>query len=121
GATIESATRGLTAAEESLRVRRELFQQGKATTVEMLDAETELIRARLLKLDSQIGLIVNQIKYDHAIGNDVGTQKPPASSDTTDDASAKKPTETAAAAKPAEDAPAQKPVNVASVPPPLLP
>ncbi len=45
---------------------RELFLQGKATNVEMLDAETEVIRAKLRKLDAQISLLVNQIKYDHA-------------------------------------------------------
>jgi outer membrane protein TolC len=102
GASIDAATRGLAAAEESLRVRRELFQQGKATNVEMLDAETELTRARLTKLDAQIGLIVAQIKYDHATGADVGSQKP-ASSDaaaTGDDASVKKTTNVASATQP---------------------
>ncbi len=77
GASIDAAGRGLTASEEGLRVRRELYLQGKATNVEMLDSETEVTRARLRKLDAQIGLIVAQIKYEHAIGNDVGTQKAP--------------------------------------------
>lgn len=109
-ASIDAATRGLTASEESLRVRRELFLQGKATNVEMLDAETELTRARLIKLDAQIGLIVNQIKYDHAIGNDVGTQGTTASTDKKSDA------------KDGDDASAKKVTNVASTtPPPLLP
>lgn len=110
-ASIDAATRGLTASEESLRVRRELFLQGKATNVEMLDAETELTRARLIKLDAQIGLIVNQIKYDHAIGNDVGTLGTAASADKKSDA------------KEGDDASAKKVTNVASTttPPPLLP
>ena len=109
-ASIDAATRGLTASEEGLRVRRELFLQGKATNVEMLDAETEVTRARLVRLDAQIGLIVAQIKYDHAIGNDVGTQGTTASADKKSEA------------KDGDDASAKKVTNVASTtPPPLLP
>lgn len=112
GASIDAATRGLTAAEESLRVRRELFQAGKATNVEMLDAETEVTRGRLRKLDAQIGLIVNQIKYDHAIGNDVGTQKAPEAPSKGDDedASVKKVTNVAKAEQAAPAAPAPGPL-----------
>jgi outer membrane protein TolC len=109
-AQIDSAARGLTASEESLRVRRELIFQGKATTVELLDSEIEVTRARLRKLDAQIGLIVAQIKFDHAIGNDVGTTRAP---------------DAAAAANgeaKGDDASAKKPTTVAAVvPPPLLP
>jgi hypothetical protein len=75
----------------------------------MLDSETEVVRAKLRRLDAQIGLLVSQIKFDHAVGNDVGTVKPadaPAANG--DDASAKKVTNVAKA-----DAP--------PVPPPLLP
>jgi len=97
GAQIDAATRGLAASEEGLRVRRELFLQGKATNVEMLDSETEVTRARLRRLDAQIGLIVAQIKYDHAIGNDVGTQRPADAAATGDEAAAKKPATVASA------------------------
>ena len=44
---IESTRRGVGSAEESYRVRRVLFQNGRATSVELTDAETELTRARL--------------------------------------------------------------------------
>src|SRR4029079_18881738 len=93
-------------AEESLRVRRELFLAGKATNVEMLDAETEVTRGKLRKLDAQIGLIVNQIKYDHATGNDIGTQKAPEAATRTDDddASAKKVTNVDSAGTPGASA-----------------
>jgi outer membrane protein TolC len=37
--TIEAADRGMVSAEESLRVRRELFRNGKATSSELVDAE----------------------------------------------------------------------------------
>ncbi|MEZ4302336.1 MAG: TolC family protein, partial [Polyangiaceae bacterium] len=124
GASIDAATRALTASEEGLRVRRELFLQGKATNVEMLDAETEVIRAKLRKLDAQIALLVNQIKFDHAVGNDVGTVKPSdASSSSDDDASAKKTTQVAKADVPVtSDAGAAASASPAKpVPPPLLP
>ncbi|APR77226.1 outer membrane efflux protein [Minicystis rosea] len=69
--TIEAADRGLVAAEESLRVRRELFRNGKATSSELVDAEAELTRARLRRLDAHIGLLVARAKLDHASGRDV--------------------------------------------------
>lgn len=114
GASIDAATRSLAAAEEGLRVRRELYVQGKATNVEMLDSEAEVTRARLRKLDAQIGLIVAQIKYDHAIGNDVGTHKAP---DASTDANAD-----SGAATPDDGAAAKKVTDVAKAAPgPLLP
>jgi outer membrane protein TolC len=68
--TIEAADRGMVAAEESLRVRRELFRNGKATSSELVDAEAELTRARLRRLDAHVGLLVAKAKLDHAIGRD---------------------------------------------------
>jgi outer membrane protein TolC len=69
--TIEAADRGLVAAEEGLRVRRELFRNGKATSSELVDAEAELTRARLSRLNARIGLLVARAKLDHATGRDV--------------------------------------------------
>lgn len=69
--TIEAADRGVVAAEESLRVRRELFRNGKATSSELVDAEAELTRARLRKLDAHVGMLVAKAKLDHATGRDV--------------------------------------------------
>ena len=68
--TIEAADRGMVAAEESLRVRRELFRNGKATSSELVDAEAELTRARLRRLDAHVGLLVAKAKLDHAVGRD---------------------------------------------------
>jgi len=59
------------AAEESLRVRRKLYQFGKATTADLIDAETELTRARLRWLDASIGLLVAWVRLEHATGGDV--------------------------------------------------
>jgi outer membrane protein TolC len=69
--TIEAAERGMVAAEESLRVRRELFRNGKATSTELLDAEGELTQARLRRLDAHVGQLVARARLDHATGRDV--------------------------------------------------
>jgi outer membrane protein len=69
--TIEAADRGMVSAEESLRVRRELFRNGKATSSELVDAEAELTRARLRRLDAHVGQLVARARLDHAIGRDV--------------------------------------------------
>jgi outer membrane protein TolC len=71
GASTEAADRGLKAAEESLRVRRELFRNGKATSVDLIDAETEVTRARLRRLDAHVGLLVARARLDHAVGRDI--------------------------------------------------
>jgi outer membrane protein TolC len=70
-ATLDAAERGIAAAEESLRVRRELFKNGKATSVDLIDAENEATRARLARLDAHIGMLVAKARLDHAVGRDV--------------------------------------------------
>jgi outer membrane protein TolC len=69
--TLDAAERGIAAAEESLRVRRELFKNGKATSVDLIDAENEATRARLARLDAHIGMLVAKARLDHAVGRDV--------------------------------------------------
>src|SRR5438445_5636963 len=51
---LASTSRGLEAAEESHRVRRELFLHGRATSVELTDAETELTQSRLDAIGARI-------------------------------------------------------------------
>lgn len=70
-ASIDASDRGLVASEESLRVRRELFKNGKATSADLVDAEAELTRARLRRLDAHVGLAAARVKLDHATGRDV--------------------------------------------------
>jgi outer membrane protein len=72
---IEAATRELEAAEESLRVRRKLFQFGRATSVDLIDAETELTRARLAVLSAYVDFLVAEVRLEHATGRDA-PQKP---------------------------------------------
>jgi outer membrane protein TolC len=68
---IEAASRGLAAAEESLRVRAQIYKNGKATSAELIDAETEVTRSRLRRLDAHVGFLVAKTRLDHATGRDV--------------------------------------------------
>jgi outer membrane protein TolC len=68
---LASTVRGLEAAEESHRVRRELFLQGRATSVELTDAETELTQARLDAIGARIDHREARVRLDHATGRDL--------------------------------------------------
>jgi len=72
-AAIETSKRGLAAAEESYRVRRVLFQNGRATSVELLETELALTRARLAAVAARIDLRVAQVRLDYAVGRRGGT------------------------------------------------
>jgi len=65
---------GRAAAEENYRVRRELFRAGKATTVEVTDAETELTQARLQAVNAQMDVRIARVELAHALGRDVGSE-----------------------------------------------
>jgi outer membrane protein TolC len=66
---IEVGERGLAAAEESYRVRRALQGAGRATAVEVIDAETELTRARVALVDARIDLHVALVRWRLAVGS----------------------------------------------------
>jgi outer membrane protein TolC len=68
---IRTTEAGLAAAEESYRVRRVLFHNGRATSVELTDAETDLTRARLESLNARVDLRTAIARLDHATGRDV--------------------------------------------------
>ena len=69
---IASASRGLASAEEAYRVRRALFQNGRATSVELTDAETERSRAQLEAIATRIDQRIASARLRHALGRDVG-------------------------------------------------
>jgi outer membrane protein TolC len=69
-AAIRTSEKSLAAAEESHRVRRVLFQNGRATSVEVMDAELELTRARLVAVTARIDLRVARVRLDYALGRD---------------------------------------------------
>ena len=67
---ITTSAKGLDAAEESYRVRRALLAADRVTAVELVDAETDLTRARISALDARIDLRIAIAGLEHAIGND---------------------------------------------------
>lgn len=67
---LATTQKGLAASEESYRVRRELLNAERATAVELVDAETELTRARIAALNARVDLRLAQAQLNHAIGND---------------------------------------------------
>lgn len=66
-----TSAKGLAAAEESYRVRRELLNAERATAVELVDAETELTRARITAVNARVDLRVAIAQLQHALGEDV--------------------------------------------------
>jgi len=68
---LETSAKGLVAAEEAYRVRQALLAAQRATAVELVDAETELTRARIAALNARIDLRVATAQLAHALGNDV--------------------------------------------------
>jgi outer membrane protein TolC len=67
---LSTTQKGLAAAEESYRVRKELLNADRATAVELVDAETELTRARVAALNARVDLRVARAQLAHALGND---------------------------------------------------
>lgn len=72
---IDTTGRALTAAEEAYRVRRLLFQNGRATSAELTDAETSLTGVRLENLSARIELRVALARLDHVLGRDRATAR----------------------------------------------
>jgi outer membrane protein TolC len=64
------AREAVASAEESYRVRRELFRAGRATTVEVTDAETVLTRARSALVDAHVAGRVALAELRHSLGRD---------------------------------------------------
>ena len=73
--SIRAAERAEVAAEEGLGVRRNLFRAGKATSTDMVDAESELTRARLQRVNAHVDLLVAQAKLAYAVGVDALPQQ----------------------------------------------
>lgn len=69
--SLSTSQKGLAAAEEGYRVRRELLNADRATVVELVDAETDLTRARISALNARVDLRVAMIQLSHALGQDI--------------------------------------------------
>lgn len=66
--SIETTTSALGTAEEAYRVRRALFQNGRATSLELTDSELDLTRARLDAINARIDLRVAKATLVRAVG-----------------------------------------------------
>lgn len=72
---LQTSAKGLAAAEEGYRVRRELLNAERATAVELVDAQTDLTRARITALNARVDLRVAVAQLQHALGDDAAAQK----------------------------------------------
>ena len=68
---IEQSKKQLASAREAYRVARELFNNGRATSTTLTDAETELTRARLEVLNALVEARISRVRLDHALGRDI--------------------------------------------------
>jgi outer membrane protein TolC len=73
--SLQTSQKGLAAAEEGYRVRRELLNAERATAVELVDAETDLTRARIAALNARVDLRVALAQLAHALGDDATAHK----------------------------------------------
>jgi len=69
-ASLASSRRGVVAAEEGHRVRLALYRAGRATGVELTDAENDLVRARFGLVNAYIDSRLARVRLLHAVGRD---------------------------------------------------
>ncbi len=62
------AQQGLATAEEAYRIQSVRFQNGSATTLDVLDAETDVARARLAVVNHRYEYAIALVQLAHAIG-----------------------------------------------------
>jgi len=67
---LDSTKRELASATEAYRVARELFNNGRATSTTLTDAETELTRARLDALNAAFDARIARVRLEHSLGRD---------------------------------------------------
>lgn len=67
----ETAERGVAAAEAAHADRKMLFEGGRATAFDVLDAETSLLTARLNLVQAYVNLKMAKVRFEHALGRDV--------------------------------------------------
>jgi outer membrane protein TolC len=65
---VSTAEQALEAAELSARTQRVLFDNGRSTTLELVQAEGEVLRARTALIDAHVGLRLNRALLEHALG-----------------------------------------------------
>lgn len=72
---VETTQVAYTAAEEAYRVRKEMYKVGKATSVELSDAEANLFRAKLAAVSARIDQRIARTRLDYATGRDIADRQ----------------------------------------------
>ena len=67
----ESARRGVEAAEAAYTDRALLFENGRATSLDVLQAEDALVSARMNLVDAYVEVRIAKVRLDHAVGRDI--------------------------------------------------
>lgn len=70
---IQTAARGQSAAKEAYRVATDLYRVGRATTTDLMEAESELVAASLKEVDAFLDFRIASVRLQHATGRDVST------------------------------------------------
>jgi outer membrane protein TolC len=70
-AAIDTTLAALVASEESYRVRRDMYRNGRSTSIEVTDAETDLTKARFDAVNARIDHRQARVRLSHALGRDV--------------------------------------------------
>lgn len=67
----ESALRGVAASEAAYEDRVLLFENGRATSLDVLQSESSLVTARMNLVDAYVQLRIARVRLDHAVGRDI--------------------------------------------------
>ncbi len=73
-AAVEKQKAALASAEEGYRVTTDLFRAGRATSTDVIEAESQLLEAKLGDVNDRIDLAVAEIALRHATARDVPAQ-----------------------------------------------
>jgi outer membrane protein len=71
---IRTAARGQAAAREAYRVATDLYRVGRATTTDLMSAESDLVAASLKEVDAMLDFRIASVRLRHATGQDVSKQ-----------------------------------------------
>jgi outer membrane protein len=72
---LSTAKKELESSTEAMRVARELYRAGRATTTLITDAETDLTKARLEVINAKVDAKSAKVRLEHATGKDLAELK----------------------------------------------
>ena len=65
---LTAAAKSLAVAEDSYRIRKSLFAEGRSASVELTDAESDLVLARFAEVDARIDARLASVRLEGAMG-----------------------------------------------------